>query len=97
MEHYKRSKLLNDSNVSKFAPRKWIEVNDISVCQYSVDKNITFESPMLRSNLCDYNDLYIVVKKRIAVEGTSTDNQTNKKLPLRIILRLDHTYQKSMS
>ena len=52
---------------------------------------------MLRSNLCDYNDLYIVVKKRITVESTSTDNQTNKKLPLRIILRLDHTYQKSMS
>ena len=30
MEHHKTSKLLNDSIVSKFVTRKWIEVNDLS-------------------------------------------------------------------
>ena len=30
MEHPKISKLLNDSTVSKFVTRKWIEVNDLS-------------------------------------------------------------------
>ena len=30
---------------------------------------------MLRSNLCDYSDAYIVVKESIIVEGT---NETNK-------------------
>ena len=30
MEHYKISKLLNDSIVSKFVVKKWIEVNDLS-------------------------------------------------------------------
>ena len=39
MEHYKISKLLNDSTVSKFATKKWIEVNDLSSGQYSVNKN----------------------------------------------------------
>ena len=30
MEHYKISKLLNNSTESKFVTRKWIEVNDLS-------------------------------------------------------------------
>ena len=30
MEHYKISKLLNDSIASKFVTKKWIEVNDLS-------------------------------------------------------------------
>ena len=30
MEHHKISNLLNDSTVSKFLTRKWIEINDLS-------------------------------------------------------------------
>ena len=56
MEHDKMSKLLNDSNVSKFVTRKWIEVNDLSGDQYSVNKNIRFKTPVLRSVLFDYSD-----------------------------------------
>ena len=33
MENYKISKLLNDSTVSKFVTKTWIEVNDLSTCQ----------------------------------------------------------------
>ena len=43
--HHKISKLLNDSTVSKFVTRKWIEVNDLSSSQYSVDKNVRFKTP----------------------------------------------------
>ena len=53
MEHNKTSKLLNDSTVSKFVTTKWIEVNDLSGCQYSVNKNIKFKTFMLISDLCD--------------------------------------------
>ena len=35
---------------------------------------------MLRSNLCDYSDGYIVVKGRIKVTGTNNANIRNKKL-----------------
>ena len=35
---------------------------------------------MLRSNLCDYSDWYIVVKGRIKVTGTNNANIRNKKL-----------------
>ena len=40
MEHYKIYDLLNDSTVSKFVTKKWIEVNDLSSVQYSASKNL---------------------------------------------------------
>ena len=43
MEHYKISKLLDRSFISKFLTRKWIEVNDLSSSQYSVNKNLRFK------------------------------------------------------
>ena len=67
MEHYKISKLLNDSTVSKFVTKKWIEANDLSNSQYSLNKNIRFRVLMLRSYLCDYYDAYVVVKGTIDV------------------------------
>ena len=30
MEHYEISKLLNNSTVSKFVTKKWIQINDLS-------------------------------------------------------------------
>ena len=37
MEHYKISKLLDDSSVSKFATKEWVEVKNLSGVQYSVN------------------------------------------------------------
>ena len=58
MEHCKISKLLNYLTLSKFVTKKWIEVNDLSSGQYSVNKKIRFETSMLRSDLCDYSDAH---------------------------------------
>ena len=38
MEHYKISKPLNDSTLSKFVTKNWTELNDLSSGQYSVNK-----------------------------------------------------------
>ena len=35
---------------------------------------------MLRSDLCDYSDAYIVAKGRISVTGTDNANRRSKKL-----------------
>ena len=48
MEHSKIFKLLNDSTVSKFVTKRWIKVNHLSSSQYSVNKNIRFNTSMLR-------------------------------------------------
>ena len=41
------------------------KVNDLSSGQYSVNKNIRFKTSMLRSDLLDNSDTYIVVKETI--------------------------------
>ena len=83
MEHYKISKLLNDLTVSKFVPKKWIEVNDLSSGQYSVNKNIRFKTSMISSDLCDYTDGYIIVKGTITVEGDDDNKKRDKKTILK--------------
>ena len=77
MEQYKISKLLNDPTVSKFVTKKWIKVNDLSSGQYSVNKNIRFQTSLLRSDLCDYCDAYIVVKGTIDIlAAAANENET---------------------
>ena len=39
MKCYKISKVLNNSSVSKFFTKEWIEVSDLSSDQYYVNKN----------------------------------------------------------
>ena len=65
MEHCEIKQL----NCIKICNKKWIKVNDLSSGQYSADKNIRFKTSLLRSNLCDYTDTYIVIKGTITVEG----------------------------
>ena len=65
MEHYKVSKLINDSTV-------------LPSGHYSASKNIRFKTSMLRSDLCDYSNAYIVVKGRIIVRGNNANNQEKK-------------------
>ena len=36
---------------------------------------------MLRSNLCDYSDAYILVKGNITVENAETQDQSNNSSP----------------
>ena len=78
MEPFKISTLLNDSTALKFAARKVIEVNDLSGRQYSIMKNIRFETPMLRWDLCYYSDAYIIVKRAKNVRTVANTNVNPK-------------------
>ena len=75
MENYEICKLLNDSTESKF-----VRKNDLSSGQYSVTKSIRFKNSMLRSNLYDYSEAYIVVKGKITIEEDNDYKTRNKKL-----------------
>ena len=61
MEYQKIANLLESTsdNLSKFRTRNWIEINDESRENYA-NSDIRFKSTMLRSNLCDYADSYIL-------------------------------------
>ena len=55
-------------NPSKFRTRNWVEINDESRGNYA-NSDIRFKTTMLRSNLCDYADSYILVKGTITITG----------------------------
>ena len=57
----------DDKDLPRFVTKKWIEVYDQSGRTYNVNKEIRIKKSMLRSDLCDFSDAYIVVKGIITV------------------------------
>ena len=85
MEYHKIANLIdNTSNQpSKFRTRNWVEINDESRGAYNVNSQIKFKTTMLKSNLCDYSDAYILVQGTISVNNTAVAgaaNNTNRKV-----------------
>ena len=80
MEYQKIANLLNDESnkPSKFRTRNWVEINDESRGTYT-SNDIKFKTTMLRSNLCDYADTYILVEGSIAITGAG-DGYAAKRL-----------------
>ena len=70
MEYQKKANLLNDASnqPSKFGTRNWVEINDETRGTYTSD-DIKFKNTILRSNVCDYADAYILVNGRITITG----------------------------
>ena len=70
MEYQKITNLLDNASnqPSKFRTRNWVEINDESRGTYT-SNDIKFKTTMLRSNLCDYADVYILVKETIKITG----------------------------
>ena len=62
----------DNEDLPKFVTKKWIEVYDQSEGNYNVNKEIRIKTSMLRSDLCDFSDAYIVVKGNIIVKKTFT-------------------------
>ena len=62
--------------LSKFVTREYVRVNGLSNT-YNENKSIRFKKPMLRSNLCDYSDAYILVKGTITVTALGANNGAN--------------------
>ena len=55
-------------NLSKCVTREYVKVNSLSNT-YDENKSIRFKTPILRSDLCDYADAYILIKDTITVNG----------------------------
>ena len=87
MEYDKINNLLlsedNESEkLSKFVTREYVRVNSLSNT-YDENKSIRFKTPMLRSNLCDYSDAYILVKGTITVTANNIRDKRNRPLILK--------------
>ena len=62
--------------LSKFVTREYVRVNSL-YNTYNENKSIRFKTPMLRSNLCDYSDAYILVKGTITVTAPGVNNNAD--------------------
>ena len=86
MEYQKITNLLdNTSNQpSKFRTKNWVEINDESRGTYNVNSQTKFKTTILKSSLCNYCDVYILVKGNITINNTAAAdanaNNTNKKV-----------------
>ena len=82
MEYQKITNLLGNipDKVPRFINKKLIEVHDQSGTpedRYRPSKQIRFKISILRSDLCDYSDAYIVVEVTITVKGASNRGKKN--------------------
>ena len=82
MEYDKINNLLDSEseNLSKFVTREYVKVNSLSNT-YNENKLGRFKTSMLRSNLCDYADAYVLVKGTITVNGivNGVENEINRR------------------
>ena len=62
--------------LSKFVTREYVRVNSL-LNTYNENKSIRFKTPMLRLNLWDYSDAYILVKGTITVTAPGVNNNAN--------------------
>ena len=100
----------DDKNFPKFVTKKWIEFYDQSGRIYNVNEEIRIKKSMLRLDLYDYSDAYIVVKGDITVDkkaftaddieepnNTANDNAFGEKSWfLKTMLNLSIAFQKLM-
>ena len=79
VETQKTVNLLSDSEKlnSKFATRKWYIINDQNNGQYGIGNDnystIKFETKVIKPNLCDYSDAYILVTRDIKIAAVDAD------------------------
>ena len=73
-------------NLSKFVTRQYVKVNSL-FNTYNENKSIRFKTPMLRSDLCDYSDVHILVNGTITVTASAGANNIRDKKDRKLILK----------
>ena len=73
-------------NLSEFVTREYVRVKSLSNT-YNENKSIRFKTPMLRSDLCDYADAYILVNGTITVTAAAGANNIRDKKNRKLILK----------
>ena len=73
----------SDNESSKFEARKWYIINDQNSGQNGRgnenDSTIKSETKVIKPNLCDYSDAYILVTGDIKIADTATDTNVASK------------------
>ena len=99
MEYQKITNLLGSTRdeVPRFITEKWVEVHDHSGStddRYKPNEQIRFKTSLIRSDLCDFKDAYIVVKGEVTVTGVNNNSKKNGLNHLKTTHHLLFAFQK---
>ena len=77
----------------RFVTRIWDIANDQSNSNYDVGNEIIYNTEVLKSNLCDYNDAYILVRADIIIVGDNGSQVALKNCTpfIKCITKIDRT------
>ena len=89
----KKYYLLNEANDSKFVTRKWNIINDNSKSNNDATNEVTYNTEVLKSSPCDYNDSYILVRGDITLVAALTTQEAFKNCApfTKCIIKIDET------
>ena len=99
MEYQKITNLLctPPGEIPRFITKKWVDIHDQlgdPNDRYKASKPIRFKTSTLRSDLCDFSNVYIVVKGTITVKGISNRSKKIILSHLKIMHHLLVAFQK---
>ena len=79
MEYQKIINLLDNApnQPTRFRTKNWVEINNDSRGTYNTNSQIKFKASMLKSSLCGYSDVWILVNRTIVVLNTKTQEVPN--------------------
>ena len=80
MEYQETINLLDNTQNKqcKFRTRNWVEINDEPRGTYKRSNQIKFKAEMIRSNLCGYSDVYILVSGTRTITGAGADDAAKR-------------------
>ena len=88
----------NNEDLRRFVAKKWVDVYDQSGGNYDVNKEIKITPSMLRSDLCDFNEAYVVLKGDTTVDAPNNAKKKKKKQEhLKTMHHLSTAFQKLMA
>ena len=76
----------DDKDLPRFVTKKWVKIYDQSEKNYSPNKEIRIKPSILRSDLCDFCDAYIVLEGDITLE----DDDANKRIKMLHLKTMHH-------
>ena len=77
--------------------RKRIEINDLLNGQYPIKKDVRFKTPMLRSDLCDYSNVHIVVKRTMDLLAAAAAANENVKAQKDVTFKNNASFRSRIS
>ena len=86
-------KTIDSTKLPKYTTRKWIEIYDQLSETYYQNRDIRFKAPQLRSDLCNFNDAYIVVTGKITPTNTGNDDNVYQR---RLVLKNNASFFSSI-